>query len=620
MGVDTLTRAETTNEDKQRIIGLWDRFLSTRFGFFLLEHTRLVRVLAEKQARLVTYLAPGLIFLLISFLGILLKNYVVGTLILLLSFALLIVGGLLFWAYYKSEQRYRDDLTTRDNLLNQHDVAEHISATALSRAAEYALPELREQGWPDNQPLPARYMGVTLGTCHGITTWASSEQPLYVLGPARSGKTTSIVIPLIMEAPGAVVATSSRRDIIDATYTFKKNGWQCENRYQTTPASINTSLPLNGKPSNCYLFDPLNVAGSDTPSMDESLPERLNWNPIAACVNPVVARECAQTMVNTVGIQGDNQSWANAAIDIVQGLLLAAALEGKSLTDVYQWSQSAQACQNAARILRNHSEHPEANLWAGSIEILTSEDTRISNSKMLGVTGAFSSLSLQQVREAVTPDMSKPLIDLDDFVQSQDTIYLLSQLRASSGASAAGAGVFLTMFLTQVRDAARRVAPTKRNGKLQPPLTLVLDEIANIEPWMELPQLFTAGTGEGIWPCAFFQSRKQAHDAYHEAEGQMWESSNKIIMGGLSIDSELREISLLTGYRHVTHTDDSYNANGDLFMGGSTSTRQEKVAVLEPDEVRRLPHGYALNLHTSHKPGFLRLLPYWSRRYQSHNT
>ncbi|MFD0705628.1 type IV secretory system conjugative DNA transfer family protein [Alloscardovia venturai] len=615
IGIDTITTNEKTHTLKQKILYTWSRFKTTRLGFILLEHTGFVRKLAQKDNGVAIFIAPGMILVLLGILCMII-NIGFYPLFIGLGLPLCILGLTFWWAYGKSEQRYLDDLTTRQELMTQHDVIEHVSSHSLSKAAEHVLPEIRENGWPKNQPIPARWMGVSIGTCHGVNVWASSEQPLYVLGPARSGKTTSIVVPLIVEAPGAVVATSSRRDIIDNTYRLRSQGWSVNNRYQNEPSSVNPRKKLHGVAGHCHLFDPLNVAGSDNPAMDESLPPRLNWNPIAKCVDPVVARACAENMVNTVGIKGDNQSWANAAIDIVQGLLLAAALEGKTLEDVYQWSLSAQSCQTAAKILRRHSENGTAVLWASSIEMLVAEDARITSSKMLGVTGAFSSLSIEQVRAAVTPANGEPLFDIDRFVQSHDTVYLLSQLRPSAGASAASAGVFLTMFLTQVRDAARRIAPTKSGGRLQPPLTLVLDEIANIEPWQELPQLFTAGTGEGIWPCAFFQSRKQAQDAYHEAEGQMWESSNKIIMGGLSIEQELREISLLTGYRRTQHTDESYNANANVFSGASSSIRSEREAVLEPDEVRRLPYGNALNLHTSHRPGFIQLIPFWMRDYK----
>jgi type IV secretion system protein VirD4 len=38
-----------------------------------------------------------------------------------------------------------------------------------------------------------------------------------VLGPPRSGKTSMIVIPSILAAPGAVISTATKQDVMDAT-------------------------------------------------------------------------------------------------------------------------------------------------------------------------------------------------------------------------------------------------------------------------------------------------------------------------------------------------------------------------------------------------------------------
>jgi type IV secretory pathway TraG/TraD family ATPase VirD4 len=40
---------------------------------------------------------------------------------------------------------------------------------------------------------------------------------MLVLGPPRSGKTTSLVIPAVLDAPGAVVSTSTKPDVLVAT-------------------------------------------------------------------------------------------------------------------------------------------------------------------------------------------------------------------------------------------------------------------------------------------------------------------------------------------------------------------------------------------------------------------
>ena len=43
------------------------------------------------------------------------------------------------------------------------------------------------------------------------------EHAVLVVGPPRSGKTTSIVIPNVLAAPGAVVTTSTKPDVLLAT-------------------------------------------------------------------------------------------------------------------------------------------------------------------------------------------------------------------------------------------------------------------------------------------------------------------------------------------------------------------------------------------------------------------
>jgi hypothetical protein len=49
------------------------------------------------------------------------------------------------------------------------------------------------------------------------------ETSLDIAGP-RVGKTTARVIPPILQAPGAVVATSNKRDVVDATRGPRSRG------------------------------------------------------------------------------------------------------------------------------------------------------------------------------------------------------------------------------------------------------------------------------------------------------------------------------------------------------------------------------------------------------------
>ncbi len=56
--------------------------------------------------------------------------------------------------------------------------------------------------------------------------WAGSQRSTLVLGPPRSGKTSSLVIPNILLSGGAVVSTSTKPDVMLATAPSRsRDGW-----------------------------------------------------------------------------------------------------------------------------------------------------------------------------------------------------------------------------------------------------------------------------------------------------------------------------------------------------------------------------------------------------------
>ena len=56
--------------------------------------------------------------------------------------------------------------------------------------------------------------------------WSGAQRSTLVLGPPRAGKTSSLVIPNILLAPGAVVSTSTKPDVMEATaHARRRDGW-----------------------------------------------------------------------------------------------------------------------------------------------------------------------------------------------------------------------------------------------------------------------------------------------------------------------------------------------------------------------------------------------------------
>ncbi|WP_256221171.1 type IV secretory system conjugative DNA transfer family protein, partial [Microbacterium sp. AR7-10] len=67
------------------------------------------------------------------------------------------------------------------------------------------------------------YVGYRIGTSKGREVWASVEDSILLIGPPRSGKGLHIVIPAILDAPGAVVTTSTRPDnLLSLIHILKK--------------------------------------------------------------------------------------------------------------------------------------------------------------------------------------------------------------------------------------------------------------------------------------------------------------------------------------------------------------------------------------------------------------
>src|SRR5699024_12713474 len=97
----------------------------------------------------------------------------------------------------------------------------------------------------------------------------------------------------------------------------------------------------------------------------------------------------------------------------------------------------------------------------------------------------------------------------DDCLDQNGTLYVL--VTKSGGSSA---GPFLFPMMDAITEGARELAAKNPGNRLDPPLSLVLDEIANISVWPGLTQLMSDGGGVGISVFAVFQSLAQARNEW----------------------------------------------------------------------------------------------------------
>ncbi|HUY43086.1 MAG TPA: TraM recognition domain-containing protein, partial [Acidimicrobiales bacterium] len=350
-------------------------------------------------------------------------------------------------------------------------------------------------------------LGLFLGTSRGLSCYASVEDSMVLLGPPRSGKGMNLVIPFILDAPGAVVTTSTRPDNLAATITARA-----------------TRGPVG-------VFDPqglaVGVAGG------------LRWSPVRGCDNPQTAMMRAGALCEgAAGAVTDASFWQLQTEVVVRCLLQAAALDGRSVSDVYRWSISPDEAKEAVELLKV-SPHATPQ-WGSTLGAIVGLESRALANIWSVVSGVFAPLASPRVVEQLSPAPGEEF-DPVVFLRGRGTLYLLG---TSSGAFRSAN--IVSALIEDIVEAARALASASIGARLDPPLALILDEAANY-PLPSLGALMSEGGGTGITTVAVLQSLAQARDRWgHEQAQAIWDSATlKIMLGGSSNAGDLRDVTQL---------------------------------------------------------------------------
>lgn len=622
-------------ESRRVVLESWRRLLDTPFGLYLMERTGLVRRLSDRDDGSPSVLAApllagaGVCLLLAALCGLSGVFLWVPFLALALGFLAVLAWVPVFWAAYRfSTQRTADSLNTREGLMRR-DMAEDLyGPQAAARTARLVAPE--HVAWVERSHgrVDPDLGGMLLGTCRGAEVFLSREIPALIVGPARSGKTTGLVANLIMEAPGACVATSTRKDILDMTLDARR------------ASMVDPARPgrrFGG--GRVWVFDPMGVC------RDNRYAHTLWWSPVVGCEDPHVARVRASAIVAQSGIgdDGRNGIWAQSSGGIVQAMLYAAAVDHRTVRDVYRWTRSPQAAQEVVQILRSVPGVDPTD-WAATIDVLQREDPRTTSSKWLSVMTGFDALGEPAVMERLDVRDDDPrLFDMRAFLtgtvpmsdgsyapvdrwgrvmrpdgegnvpwegRSRDTVYLMCELDAGDGSGPSGVGGFVAMFLTTLLTEARKVASSTRRGRLEPPCTLVLDEIMNMAKWPELPQAVAAGSGDGVQTWIVEQSTSQGEARYgRQTADNMLDSCALVLLGGAK-GQLAQDLSRMSGTSRVRRTETQRTG---LFEKATASTRTDDRPVLTPDDVRELPARMALLMDGRKRLAAVNLRTYMDR-------
>lgn len=388
-----------------------------------------------------------------------------------------------------------------------------------------------------------------------------------VWGP-RTGKTTSRAIPSILAAPGAVLATSNKRDLVDATRDVRAGR------------------------GRVWVFDPQQIA-------DE--PASWCWNPLSYVVDERRASELADVFASCsrdVGAKTD-AFFDTAGQNLVSYLLLAAALERRPLTQVYLWL-TAPNNDEPAVALREHGYAVIAS--ALQAQINAPEKQRG------GVFGTAQEMcSFMTNRQAMRwvisePQRPLPSFDPQAFALSRDTLFSLSKEGRGSAAA------LVTALTLAVCEAAEERAKCSRSGRLETPMVAVLDEAANVCRWRKLPDLYSHYGSRGICLLTILQSWSQGVEVWgRDGMRKLWSAATvKVYGGGVSEVEFLEEISKLIGDYDLLSRQETHG----MRQGRSTSRSMRRERILDVADLGSLPPGRVVVFASGSRPVLARSVPW----------
>lgn len=489
-------------------------------------------------------------------------------LVLALVVTVAVTGWVAYVRYRQSDRWFLADLRIRPGFASASEIRTHLSANAVLRRAKQLRPDLTRARATD--------VGWRVGCSRGMDVYVSIEDSVALEGPPRSGKGYRVLISAILDWSGPLITTSTTNDNLTATMRARADRGQV------------------------HVFDPQGLSGTRHP---------LRVSPLTGCEDPLVAMQRGTAIITgtALGTSQTNQEWAQASGVVLGRLLHAAAVGGGTVADIYDWGSSPALARGAVEILRTDGTPG----WGDALEATIAGDDKLVSSIWFGVQGAVAPLAVPQIRASLMPTPGDPIFDPREFLHAPNTLYLIG---SSSGASAMGG--FLGALLDDVVEVARLKALASEGSRLHLPLGLILDEIANMFRWGNLPRTMADGGGRGICTFVVLQALSQAETSWSKAEADtIWAAATaKVLLGGASHVAHLRDIEALLGTRETRRTNRSWSTEQS---GHHTSEQRERLPLMSVDEIRRMPQTLGLLAYRNRR-GVLLDLAGWDERRDAH--
>ncbi len=464
-----------------------------------------------------------------------------------------------------------------------------LSATALRRSAERTRPSLSPG---EVRSVPPTELGFPFYRYRNKQLYGSFVNLTGTLAPTQSGKSRKDLVHKVLDAPGALLCSTTKLDLVEFAALARSR------RSVAGPVIVYDSTGRLRWPAP------------------------LRWALIGGCEDQQEANRRAYTLVEASALRveagggggaGNDRVFRERAVVVLTAYLVAAAVSGSSVDTIRAWATEPPEPDPAAPTaagrpgVRAPAAAPRRRLPADPAPVtilrkagrgelaanLAAEmalDPRTASAVWMSVRRVVGAWTDPRVRELISPAHGHGL-DVRRFIAQGGSLFLIADQQ-----QAAEAVPVLTALAEHWLRTAQEMAMDFPARRVDPPVTVVFDELANGTPVPRLAEVISDAAGRGVIIHWSAQSLAQLERLFGPV-GSREVLDNTVslsVWGGIKDDRTLHALSDLCGthetYRRQSHTE-------GLFASARHSLSSETTPVLRPGDIRKLPPGRVLVIH-----------------------
>jgi type IV secretion system protein VirD4 len=438
-------------------------------------------------------------------------------------------------------------------------IARHGSSWAMRRHGKRVRPSIGFWARYFRTPVTEYAMRVVRSGAQWVHV--SLQDVLLIVGGPRKGK-SALLGGLVLDAPGSVITTSTRLDVLGDTKDLR-----------------------HAKGQRIEIYNPGGLGG---------LPSTVTFDPIRGCEDSTEAIRRAADMIPESG-GSERQHWDGLARDVLAVLMHAAALKAHgSMLDVQAWIADPNGTEDEVRALLSRSASWEALEQSFRQYVGANDDTRSSITTTMRP--ALGWLAFTPAWEST---QGSPL-DVEEMIRSGKV-----DLHAL-GRREGGTAPLVAAFVGYIARVARNIAADE-GGRLDPPLSIVLDEAARAAS-IPLPDWSGDAGGSGIAITVCVQSMADLYSMYgdHDTDRILDNAGAILVFGGTASTGGLDRWTKLVGEREEEVL--TNKASGEVV---SRSTRL--VPAIAPAQLRAMGEFHAVVIPNGMPPVIGRTPRTWRR-------